>query len=41
MKQEYEVLFTPWKIGNLEIKTELSCVRWVEPQFWMVGAKPF
>ena len=21
MKQEYEALFTPWKVGNLEIMT--------------------
>ena len=23
MKQEYEALFTPWKVGNLEIKNRI------------------
>ena len=23
MKKEYEVLFTPWKIGNVEIKNRI------------------
>ena len=33
MKQEYEVLFTPWKIGNLEIKNRIVMCPMVEPQF--------
>ena len=39
MKQEYEVLFTPWKIGNCEIKNRIvlcsmggtSIFGWMEP----------
>ena len=39
MKQEYEALFTPWKIGNLEIKNRIvlapmggTCIfGWMEP----------
>ena len=28
MKQEYEALFTPWHIGNVEIKTVLFNAQW-------------
>ncbi len=39
MKQEYEALFTPWKVGNLEIKNRIvlapmggTCIfGWMEP----------
>ena len=39
MKQEYEVLLTPWKIGNLEIKNRIvmapmggtNIFGWTEP----------
>ena len=39
MKKEYEALFTPWKIGNVEIKNRIvlapmggTCIfGWTEP----------
>lgn len=39
MKQEYEALFTPWRIGNVEIKNRIvqcsmggtSIFGWMEP----------
>ena len=51
MDKKYEPLFTPWKIGNVEIKnrivmsetwkskTELLCVLWAELRF-SVGWNP-
>lgn len=49
MKQEYEVLFTPWKIGNLEIKNRIvmcpmggtSIFGWLEPSHFKEEAANF
>lgn len=49
MKQEYEVLFTPWKIGNLEIKNRIvqcsmggtSIFGWMEPNHFDKEAANF
>ena len=49
MKQEYEVLFTPWKIGNCEIKNRIvlcsmggtSIFGWMEPNHFDKEAAHF
>lgn len=49
MKQEYEVLFTPWKIGNCEIKNRIvlcsmggtSIFGWMEPNHFDKEAANF
>ena len=49
MKQEYEVLFTPWKIGNIEIKNRIvmcsmggtSIFGWMEPNHFDKEAANF
>jgi len=49
MKQEYEVLFTPWKIGNLEIKNRIvmcsmggtSIFGWMKPNHFDKEAANF
>lgn len=49
MKQEYEALFTPWKIGNLEIKNRIvmcsmggtSIFGWMEPNHFDKEAANF
>jgi 2-enoate reductase len=49
MKQEYEVLFTPWKIGNVEIKNRIvmcsmggtSIFGWMEPNHFDKEAANF
>ena len=45
MKQEYDVLLTPWKIGNLEIKNRIvmapmggtNIFGWTEPSHFDHG----
>jgi 2-enoate reductase len=49
MKQEYEILFTPWKIGKLEIKNRIvmcsmggtSIFGWMEPNHFDKEAANF
>ena len=49
MKQEYEPLFTPWKIGNVEIKNRIvmcsmggtSIFGWMEPNHFDKEAANF
>lgn len=49
MKQEYESLFTPWKIGNVEIKNRIvltsmggtSIFGWMEPHHFDKEAANF
>ena len=49
MKQEYEALFTPWKIGNVEIKNRIvlcpmggtSLFGWMEPNHFDKEAANF
>lgn len=49
MKQEYEALFTPWKIGNVEIKNRIvmcsmggtSIFGWMEPNHFDKEAANF
>lgn len=49
MKQEYEALFTPWRIGNVEIKNRIvqcsmggtSIFGWMEPNHFDKEAANF
>ena len=49
MKKEYEALFTPWKIGNVEIKNRIvmtsmggtSIFGWMEPNHFDKEAARF
>ena len=49
MKQEYEALFTPWHIGNVEIKNRIvqcsmggtSIFGWMEPNHFDKEAANF
>lgn len=49
MKKEYEVLFQPWKIGNVEIKNRIvlcpmggtSLFGWMEPNHFDKVAADF
>ena len=36
LEQQYEALFTPWKVGNVEIKTESSCAYGRHFTVWLV-----